>query len=125
VVVKLKRAYEKPAPDDGERYLVERLWPRGVPKTELALTAWLKDLAPSTELRKWYGHRAELWQEFARRYQIELAAPENQAVLRDLVQKAKAGNITLVFATKMTELSGAAVLRDVLTSLSASAGFQR
>ena len=120
--MKLKRAFEHPSPDDGERYLVERLWPRGAAKADLRLTGWLKDLAPSTELRKWYGHRPERWPEFARRYRIELAAPEKQAILRDLVQKAKTGNITLVFATKHTELSGAAVLRDVLTSLAASSG---
>jgi uncharacterized protein YeaO (DUF488 family) len=122
VAVKLKRAFDHPSTDDGERYLVERLWPRGISKADLALTAWLKEVAPSTELRKWFGHKAELWPEFARRYQAELAAPEKQAVLRDLVQKAKAGNITLVFATKMTELSGAAVLRDVLTNLATSSG---
>jgi uncharacterized protein YeaO (DUF488 family) len=123
VAVKLKRAFDHPSPDDGERYLVERLWPRGISKADLALTAWLKDVAPSTELRKWYGHKAELWPEFARRYQNELGAPEKQAILRDLVQKARTGNVTLVFATKMTELSGAAVLRDVLLSLAASPVF--
>ena len=122
MVVKLKRAYELPTPDDGERYLVERLWPRGISKTNLGLTAWLKDLAPSTDLRKWYGHRAELWPEFVRRYQIELSAREKQRSLRDLVKKAQDGEITLVFATKVIELSGAAVLRDVITSLAVSSG---
>ena len=120
MTVKLKRAYDLPAEDDGERYLVERLWPRGVTKAELALTAWLKDLAPSTELRKWYGHRPERWPEFIQRYQSELSAPDKQASLNDLAQKAQAGNVTLILSTKMTQISGAAVLRDVLTSLSPS-----
>jgi uncharacterized protein YeaO (DUF488 family) len=121
MTVKLKRAYESPAADDGERYLVERLWPRGVTKAELALTGWLKDIAPSTELRKWYGHREERWPEFAQRYQYELLAPEKQASLRALAQKARAGNVTLVLSTRMTQISGAAVLRDVLARLASSA----
>jgi uncharacterized protein YeaO (DUF488 family) len=120
VAVKLKRAFEQPSPDDGERYLVERLWPRGISKSNLGLTAWLKDLAPTTELRKWYGHKAELWPEFVQRYQVELSTPEKQAILRDLLKKAQAGDITLVFATKIVELSGAAVLRDVIGSLAES-----
>jgi uncharacterized protein YeaO (DUF488 family) len=114
--VKLKRAYERPARDDGARYLVERLWPRGVPKTELALTAWLKDLAPSTELRKWYGHKPEHWPEFARRYRSELVAPNKQAALSELAQEARTGNVTLVFSTKLSQMSGAAVLKDLLDS---------
>jgi uncharacterized protein YeaO (DUF488 family) len=112
--VLLKRAYEPPSIDDGERYLVERLWPRGVAKKDLALTDWLRDIAPSTELRKWYGHIEERWPEFARRYKQELAAPEKQAVLSDLAQIARAGNITLVFATRVAELSGAKVLKDLI-----------
>jgi uncharacterized protein YeaO (DUF488 family) len=112
--IQLKRAYEAPSPDDGERYLVERLWPRGVKKERLALTAWLKELAPSTELRTWYGHQPDRHPEFVRRYEAELAAPELKPVLDDLRHRGKAGTITLVFSTKETELSGAVVLKDVL-----------
>jgi uncharacterized protein YeaO (DUF488 family) len=112
--VLLKRAYEPPSTDDGQRYLVERLWPRGVAKKDLALTDWLRDIAPSTELRKWYGHFEERWPEFARRYKQELAAPEKQTVLSDLAQKARAGNVTLVFAARVAELSGARVLKDLI-----------
>ena len=112
--IRLKRAYDRPETTDGERYLVERLWPRGVKKADLSLTAWLKDIAPSTDLRKWYGHQPDRYAEFARRYQAELAGPETQPVLRELIQKATAGNVTLVFSTRETELSGAAVLKAVL-----------
>jgi uncharacterized protein YeaO (DUF488 family) len=118
----LKRAYEPPSTDDGERYLVERLWPRGVSKKGLALTAWLRDIAPSTELRKWYGHVEERWPEFAARYKQELAAPDKQKILSDLAQKARAGNVTLVFATRVAELSGAKVLKDLLEKIERQTG---
>jgi uncharacterized protein YeaO (DUF488 family) len=115
--IRLKRAYDSPEPGDGERYLVERLWPRGVKKDDLSLTAWLKDIAPSTELRKWYGHQPERHDEFARRYEAELARPEAQHLLQELVQKTRAGNVTLVFSTRETDLSGAAVLKGVLDAM--------
>ena len=115
--IRLKRAYEMAASSDGERYLVERLWPRGVKKTDLTLTAWLKDLAPSTDLRKWYGHHPDRQPEFARRYRAELAAAEKRPLLLDLVQKANAGDVTLVFSTKETDLSGAVVLKKVLENM--------
>jgi uncharacterized protein YeaO (DUF488 family) len=115
MAARLKRAYEPPAPDDGERYLVERLWPRGVTRADLDLTAWLKDLAPSTELRKWYGHQPERYAEFARRYEAELAAPEKRTALNDLARKSRDGNVTLVFSTKETALSGAAILNEVIS----------
>jgi uncharacterized protein YeaO (DUF488 family) len=112
--IRLKRAYEAPSPEDGERYLVERLWPRGVKKDRLALTGWLKEVAPSTELRTWYGHQPDRRQEFVRRYEAELEAPEAKAALDDLRHRGETGTITLVFSTKETELSGAVVLKDVL-----------
>lgn len=121
MTVLLKRAYEHPAPEDGERYLVERLWPRGIKKVDLALGGWLKDLAPSTELRKWYGHQPERRAEFARRYERELDAPDKQPALAELARKARTENVTLVFATKDTELSGAVVLKGVLENLDAPA----
>jgi uncharacterized protein YeaO (DUF488 family) len=115
--IRLKRAYETAASSDGDRYLVERLWPRGVRKADLALTAWLKDLAPSSELRIWYGHQPDRQPEFARRYKAELAAPMKRSLLLDLAQKAKAENVTLVFSTKENELSGAIVLKSILESM--------
>ena len=110
----LKRAYEAPGPEDGERFLVERLWPRGVTKVALALTGWLKDLAPTSQLRKWYGHIPDRWPEFARLYERELAQQDKQSMLADLAQRAREGPVTLVFATRQAEYSGAAVLRDVV-----------
>jgi uncharacterized protein YeaO (DUF488 family) len=114
MTVKLKRAYESPAAEDGERYLVERLWPRGVKKADLALTAWLKDLAPSTELRKWYGHKVERWPEFTRRYKSELESPSQQAALGDLARKARVEDVTLVVATRLADISGGAVLKEMI-----------
>ncbi len=118
--VNLKRAYEAPSTDDGERYLVERLWPRGVAKKDIALSGWLRDIAPSTELRKWYSHAEERWPEFVKRYESELSAPDKQKILRDLTEKARAGDITLVFATRVAERSGAKVLKDVIARLASS-----
>lgn len=115
--VKLKRAYEAPARADGERYLVERLWPRGVSKEKIALTAWLRDVAPSTELRKWYNHVDERWPEFVKRYRAELKDASHQGALQDLARKAQKGDITLVFATREPERSGARVLKDVIDKL--------
>ena len=115
--IRLKRAYDQVAPADGNRYLVERLWPRGIKKVDLGLTAWLKDLAPSTDLRKWYAHQPERHPEFARRYKAELAGSQQRLLLQDLAQEAKVGNITLVFATKDSELSGAIILKDILENM--------
>jgi uncharacterized protein YeaO (DUF488 family) len=117
--IRLKRAYDRVAPADGNRYLVERLWPRGIKKADLELRAWLKDLAPSTDLRKWYAHRPERQPEFARRYKTELSGLQERLLLQDLAQEAMVGNITLIFATKEAELSGAVVLKDILENMDA------
>jgi uncharacterized protein YeaO (DUF488 family) len=119
--VHLKRAYEDAAESDGARYFVERLWPRGVKKQSLVLTEWLKDLAPSTELRKWYAHQPERQPEFAQRYKAELDGVVRRALLADLAREARSGNITLVFSTKEPELSGAVVLKDVLEGMASEA----
>ena len=115
--VRLKRAYEPASPEDGTRVLVERLWPRGVSKAEAALDDWMKEVAPSAGLRKWYGHEVDRWPEFRRRYREELAG--HGAAVAALRQKAGAGRLTLVFAA---EHSSAAVLRDVLTGADPEAG---
>jgi uncharacterized protein YeaO (DUF488 family) len=114
VAVKLKRAYEAATRGDGERYLVERLWPRGVAKDKLAITGWPREIAPSAELRTWYGHRRERWGEFAKRYRSELRKESSRKVVRTLASKARSGTVTLVFATKDVDHSGAAVLKDVI-----------
>jgi len=113
-MIRLKRAYESPNEDDGSRYLVDRLWPRGITKEDARLTEWLKDLAPSEELRKWFGHDPKRWGEFKRRYKLELHAAVREQILMDLTQKAKAGTVTLVFAAKETEHNNAVVIKEVL-----------
>ena len=111
-MIKLKRAYEKPAKDDGERILVERLWPRGLTKLQAKIDLWLKDVAPSTELRRWFGHDPDKWDEFRRRYQKELK--ENNDLIKLLKRKAKAGTITLIYAARDEEHNGALVLKRFL-----------
>jgi uncharacterized protein YeaO (DUF488 family) len=110
--VKLKRAYERPSPADGTRVLVDRLWPRGIKKADAKIDHWVKELAPSTELRKWFGHDPTRWQEFRRRYAGELRQHNDQVDrLRDL---ARGGPITLVYAAHDEMHNDAVVLRDML-----------
>ncbi|HEY5107404.1 MAG TPA: DUF488 family protein [Caulobacteraceae bacterium] len=110
--VKLKRAYEAPAAEDGERILVDRLWPRGVSKADAALDQWLKAVSPSTALRKWFGHDPARWAEFRGRYAAEVHAhPAELGLLRD---RARAGPITLVYSAHDQAHNDAVVLRDVI-----------
>jgi uncharacterized protein YeaO (DUF488 family) len=111
-MIKLKRAYEKPAKDDGERILVERLWPRGVTKAQAKLDLWLKEVAPTTELRKWFGHDPDKWAEFRRRYQKELKQKTDLISL--LKRLAKKGTVTLVYAARDEAHNGALVLQQFL-----------
>ncbi len=111
-MVKLKRAYEPPAPDDGARFLVERLWPRGVSKERAALDGWLKHVAPSQELRKWYAHDPERWGEFRQRYLTELRS--NREALEPLLEAARRGTVTLVFAASDQDHSSARILQEYL-----------
>lgn len=110
--VHIKRIYEPASPDDGRRLLVDRLWPRGVSKARADLDAWLRDVAPSTELRKWFGHDPARWDEFVRRYRAELAA--NPAALQPLLDAARRGPVTLLYAARDEVHNEAVVLRDVL-----------
>jgi uncharacterized protein YeaO (DUF488 family) len=110
--LKLKRIYEPPDTTDGARFLVERLWPRGVSKERAELHAWLKEAAPSDELRKWYGHDPAKWNEFRRRYFAELAA--EPGVLDPIITAARKGTVTLVFAAKDPQLSNARALKEYL-----------
>jgi uncharacterized protein YeaO (DUF488 family) len=112
-VIKLKRVYEQPEPDDGARYLVDGLWPRGVAKEALQLTAWVRQVAPSAELRKGFC-QAALWDEFCHRYWAELdARPE---AWEPLLRAARSGTITLLFAARDTERNNATALRDYLSN---------
>ena len=111
-MIRLKRAYEDPSPLDGHRVLVERLWPRGVTKERAALDLWLKDVAPSAELRRWFNHDAARWPEFQRRYREELLRrPQELAELRRL---AAAGPVTLVYGSRDEEHNAALVLKGLL-----------
>lgn len=111
-MIQIKRAYEDASANDGRRFLVERLWPRGVRKADLAIEAWLKDASPSPELRKWYGHDPEKWPEFRERYRAELEA--NAEAWKPLLDAARESPVTLVYAARDTERNSASVLRDLL-----------
>ena len=110
--VKLKRAYDAPLVDDGTRILVDRLWPRGVSKAEAAIQQWMKEIAPSTELRKWFGHEPAKWDEFRRRYGEELR--RNEKLLAQLRSVARKGTVTLVYSAHDEAHNDAIVLRAVL-----------
>ena len=112
MTIDLKRAYDPPAKSDGRRILVDRVWPRGIAKDDLQIDAWLKDLAPSTGLRKWFGHDPTKWDEFKKRYARELE--QRPEALEGLVEKARAGHVTLVFGAKDTEHNNAVALREHL-----------
>ena len=113
-MVRLKRAYESAGPRDGERVLVERLWPRGVRKTDLRLDAWLKDVAPSSELRQWFGHDPTRFRGFAARYRRELRRSPAAVALADLVHRAFLRKVTLVYGARDEAHNGAVVLRTVI-----------
>jgi uncharacterized protein YeaO (DUF488 family) len=113
-MIRLKRAYEPPTQEDGYRVLVERLWPRGVKKEALRLDDWLKDIAPSAELRKWYGHELERWAEFQKRYRHELMREPARELVSKLIERARHGTVTLVFASKDEEHNSALLLKQEL-----------
>ncbi len=113
----IMRAYEDPTPHDGYRVLVDRVWPRGRSKETLALDQWARELAPSTELRKWFGHEPERWEVFQQRYRGELDEPELQERMHSLLADAHGRTITLVYGAKDEELNQAVVLREVLLQL--------
>jgi len=117
--IRVKRVYDAPGPDDGRRILVERLWPRGMPKASLKLDTWAKELGASDGLRRWFGHAPERWPEFQRRYRAELLAdPENW---RGLLQTARDGPITLLFSARDVSRNNAVALRAFLLGQSDTA----
>lgn len=113
-MIATKRAYEPAEPGDGYRVLIDRLWPRGMSKAKARLDAWEKDVAPSRELREWYGHDPAKWPKFRTRYTRELRVPAAKAILDDLVRRAKRGRVTLVYGSRAAEISDVAVLERVL-----------
>ena len=110
--INLKRVYEEKSDEDGYRVFVDRLWPRGVSKEDAHFDEWLKELAPSTELRKWFDHKPERFDEFSKRYKEELQ--EHKEDLEKLSELLKSKTITLLFAAKNTEINNAMVIRDIL-----------
>jgi uncharacterized protein YeaO (DUF488 family) len=112
---RIKRVYEPPAPEDGTRILVDRLWPRGLTKEAAHVVAWRKELSPSNELRRWYAHDPERYEGFRERYRGELRP--HQAELAELAAQGKRGTVTLVFSSKEGRLSNAAVLKEFLDEL--------
>jgi uncharacterized protein YeaO (DUF488 family) len=111
-VVRIKRIYGTPAAEDGRRVLVDRLWPRGVAKVAAHIDEWLKEIAPSDELRKWFGHDPDRWAEFRRRYLEELQG--NRDILERLRAETREGTVTLLFAAKDSEHNNAVVLKEIL-----------
>jgi uncharacterized protein YeaO (DUF488 family) len=110
--IKIKRVYEQPDKDDGVRILVDRLWPRGLTKEKAAVDLWLKEIAPSTELRKWFGHDPEKWSRFRGRYETELR--HNDDLIKLLRQKAREGTVTLVYGARDQKHNEALVLKQFL-----------
>ena len=118
-MIQIKRTYEPPARGDGRRILVERLWPRGMKKQALAADAWMKDVAPSTELRKWFDHREERWEEFRRRYRGELRA--NPGNWKPILEADSRGSVTLLYSAHDTQHNSAVVLASYLSGRKSTA----
>jgi uncharacterized protein YeaO (DUF488 family) len=118
--IQIKRAYEPPSPGDGYRVLVDRVWPRGITRESLQVDAWLKDLAPSTALRKWFAHEPEKWKAFKQRYFTEL--DEHAEEIRKLVHSAGAGGLTLVYAARNEKFNNAAAMKKYIERMIAVHG---
>ena len=114
-MISVKRVYEPSAPSDGVRFLVERLWPRGMRKKSLRMDAWLKDLAPSDALRRWFGHDPAKWTEFRHRYFVELK--RHRDALQPIVNAGNCGNVTLLFSAHDTEHNNAVALKEHIAAL--------
>jgi uncharacterized protein YeaO (DUF488 family) len=114
-MISTKRVYDAPDPSDGHRVLVDRLWPRGLTKESAAIDEWLKDLAPSAELRRWFGHEHERWPEFQTRYRAELTSPALAGELARLRKLGRRERVTLLYAAHDEAENNAKVLQQVLT----------
>jgi uncharacterized protein YeaO (DUF488 family) len=111
-MLKIKRVYENASAGDGVRFLVDRLWPRGIKKEDLKMKAWLKEVSPSPDLRKWYSHDVAKWEEFQQRYRAELKS--NPKAWQPILEVARQGNVTLLYSAKDTEHNSALVLKEFL-----------
>jgi uncharacterized protein YeaO (DUF488 family) len=112
-MIQIKRVYEPPAKGDGQRFLVDRLWPRGLKKEALHMAGWMKEAGPSNELRRWFGHEPAKWKEFQKRYRAEL--DKRPETWRSLLEAAADADLTLLFSARDTERNNAVVLKDYLS----------
>jgi uncharacterized protein YeaO (DUF488 family) len=114
-VIRIKRIYESrsPSPEDGKRIFVDRLWPRGLKKEEVVFDEWLKDISPSNELRKWFGHDPARWEEFKRKYKKELE--DKGEIIDDLKREAGQGTITFLYSAKDEEHNNAVILKEIIS----------
>jgi uncharacterized protein YeaO (DUF488 family) len=113
-VIAIKRAYEPAGRDDGRRILVDRLWPRGLKKEQLHVETWMRELGPSNELRRFFGHDPERWQEFRKRYRDELKRPQAKPLLDELLEAARNGKLTLLYSARDEEHNQAVVIKEIL-----------
>lgn len=114
-MIRIKRAYDPPEPDDGQRFLVDRLWPRGLKKEDLRMDGWLKEVAPSDALRHWFGHETSRWEEFCRRYTAELGS--RQEAWQPLLETAREQTVTLLYSAHDQEHNNAVALRAFLEAV--------
>ena len=116
-MIRIRRVYEAPSDDDGMRVLVDRLWPRGLSKHDARIDAWMKELSPGTELRKWFSHDPAKWNEFRKRYFADLRGHEG--ALAAIIDAARSGTVTLLYASKEIRLNNAAALKEYLERIAA------
>ncbi len=116
-MVRIKRAYEPPEKSDGMRILVDRIWPRGIKKEKLQTTLWMKEAAPSDELRQWFGHDPKKWDEFRKRYFKELERAQAREMLQEIARSAKKGTVTLVYSARDERHNQAVVLKQAIDAL--------
>ena len=116
-MIRIKRVYREPSPRDGTRILVDRIWPRGISKEQARLASWRKDLAPSSSLRKWFGHDPDKWEAFKERYRKELSSAESREALKEFAGLSRQKTITLLYGAADEEHNQAVVLKEVLEKL--------
>ena len=114
MMIRIKRMYDPPAAEDGIRILVDRLWPRGIKREAAQIEEWMKEIAPSDALRRWFAHRTGRWEEFSHRYRQELSQPPRQECLARLIALAKSDTVTLLFSARDPDHNQAVVLREVI-----------
>jgi len=113
-MLKIKRAYEPAETADGRRILIDRLWPRGISKSKARIDLWLKDIAPSTELRQWFAHDPQKWEVFKKKYREELSDPEKSRMIEDIARQARHNTVTLIYGARDTEHNDAKVLQAMI-----------